>query len=220
MACENKEANEKYEAFYRTNLSEDKQCREFEESLEKKYIVSTDTEDVFVKDEAKALEAINGFRMEFTSRKRAKEASRLIQTACSSEESSGWMISCPSGLEYMTFFSALLKAASSYSWSPETKKKAAALAGKYVRSQLSQPQDLLSVSILADLMRRIQDHGFMEKDISSELAPIEEGLMKLRQERKSSLKNSCQEALKKMDEEAAIGEQYLQKLKKLEPALP
>ncbi len=223
VACENKVANEKYDAFYKTNLEADKKCDEFEDSLEK-YLVSTDTEDLFVKDEAKAIEAINNFKMELTSRKRSIEYDRLVFTACSSEKTGERLLKCPSQIEFMVFLGALLKGASTYQWTLETKNKAASLAGSYVRFQLNEPQDLMSVSILTDVMRRIQDNDFMKNDILAELSPIEEELVKIRQERKLSAKDSmkadCELVLKKMDEEAAIGAQFVERLKKLESALP
>jgi hypothetical protein len=223
VACENKEANQKYDTFYKTNLEADKKCDEFEDSL-KKYIVETETEDLFVKEETKALEAINNFKMELTSRKRVTEANRLIFTACSSKKSGERLISCPTQIDFMVFFGALLKAAGSYSWSSETKHKAAHLAGSFLRYQLNEPQDLMSVSILTDLMRRIQDNDFMKKDILNELSSIEEELGKIRAERRQTAKEAlnaeCEEVLKRKDEEAIIAARFIEKLRKFVPHLP
>jgi hypothetical protein len=223
VACENKEAKEKYDAFHKANIEEDKKCDDFEHGL-KKYIVETETEDLFVKDETKALEAINSFKMELTSRKRSVEFERLLYTACSREIKGERLLECPSQIDFMVFFEALLKAAESYSWSAETKNKAASLAGSFVRFQLNEPQDLISMSVLTDVVRRIQDHGFMKKDILNDLSPIEEELVKIRAERRQTAKEAmsanCEEILKRREEEAAIASQFLQKLRKFEPYLP
>jgi len=143
---------------------------------------------------------------------------------CSDEASSERLLICFGQLDAMSFFTALLNAARTYGWSKETNRKAAELASSYVRFQFKEPHNLISVSILADVIKQLSVNGFMKNDVSGPIASIEKELDTLREKRRQSmkdhLKDGCEGALKAAEEERILGDQYLEKLRPFEKDLP
>lgn len=178
-----------------------------------------------MKDESKALEAIANFKMAFTSKRREFRSSELIFKECSQGPDNRNMIGCPSGIEFMVFFEELLSAAATYPWKAETKMKAAKLAGDYIRFQMGEPQDLLGVTIVAEVLRNLSKNHFLKKSDPKDVEGIYHEIRTFTSARHESQKGhrfagGCEAFLKNHYEELSLGGKYKEKLKAFLPSLP
>lgn len=203
-------------------IQEDMNCARFEMSLSQ-YIVTTKNKTHFVKDEAKALEAISSFKVELTSSRRTLAYFEKLYQDCQKSGGKG-LTGCPYHTMFLSFFDKLLEGTKTYKWKPETKLKAIALASSFARFQLKEPQNLNSARSLAKIFERINHYGLLKKDISADINKVTSELEVLHNQQWNKLQKSgiksCEEALNNYYEEVESGEKSVKKMRAWEEALP
>jgi hypothetical protein len=213
-------AHDEYMKFYNANVEDDKKCDAFQKSLHH-YIDQSSQNWHFVKDEAKAIESMDRFSLEFTSSRRYLRASELLYRDCSSDKPQAYVIGCPSNIDTMVYFENLLFAAKTYPWKKHTKDRAVKLAGDFVRYQLNEPHNLVGTIVIAEVVRQLSLNGFLKRNIAPEINNVLKELDDIRTKRLAEgVKGSCENFLKAHLEEQEIGRTFTERMKSWENALP